>query len=151
MHIFAPPLLDHYFSPNEIKYNDGVRAADEKFSAIFCAILFIFSQLGKKFALFFQLGKKYAFSPLFSFPFNHFFPPTCYLATFLPSRGGVGQTEKYTPLEQRRKKTSEKKKKIIKFFLNLSACWQSDRWKPSAASWSSCTRTLAGSWSSSCV
>ena len=39
--------------------------------------------------LFNQLGKKYAFSYLF----NNFFPPTCYLAIMFE-----GQTVKYTPL-----------------------------------------------------
>ena len=29
---------------------------------------------------FFPIGGKKAFSPLFSFPFNHFFSPTCYFA-----------------------------------------------------------------------
>ena len=40
------------------------------------------------------MGEKYAFSPLFSFPYNHF-PPNLLFAIFLPL---PGQTEKYTPL-----------------------------------------------------
>ena len=46
-----------------------------------------------------HFGKKNTFSSLFSFPFNPFCSPTCYLAIFLPTpRRGVGQTEKiYTP------------------------------------------------------
>ena len=36
------------------------------------------------------------FPPFLSL-FNHFFPPTCYFAIFLPPSPG-GQTEKYTPL-----------------------------------------------------
>ena len=40
-------------------------------------ILWILSQFG---------GKKYAFPPLFSSPFNHFFPPTWYFTISPPNR-----------------------------------------------------------------
>ena len=55
-----------------------VRAAGEKFSGFFWAILYIFSQLGGKYAYFYQLGEKYAFPPFppFFHPlFNQFFFP----------------------------------------------------------------------------
>ena len=35
---------------------------------------------------FFPIGEKIYIYPLFSFPFNHFFPPTCYLAIFFLKR-----------------------------------------------------------------
>ena len=47
IHIFAPPLLDSYFSPK-----------------IFITMRWCASQ-----------AKNYAFPPFFSSPFNHFFPP----------------------------------------------------------------------------
>ena len=37
--MYFPPFLIYIFSPNEIWYNEGVRALDEKFSGRFCAIL----------------------------------------------------------------------------------------------------------------
>ena len=57
IHISAPPptLLDLYFFPNEIHYNEGVHAACEKCQPFFVAILYILR----------QLGKKYAFPPFF--------------------------------------------------------------------------------------
>ena len=35
-----PPLLELYFSPGEIYYNEGVRAAGEKLSAFFCNFVY---------------------------------------------------------------------------------------------------------------
>ena len=50
---------------------------------------------GKNMHTFYHLGGKYAFSLLFSSPFNHFFSPTYNLAIFLPPPppwgGGVKQ------------------------------------------------------------
>ena len=39
-----PPLLIYIFSPTEIYYYKGVRAAGEKFSAFIFVILYILSQ-----------------------------------------------------------------------------------------------------------
>ena len=67
------------------------------FSAFFFAILYILSQLGKKYAYFFPIGEKFAFSSCF-YPFSIiFFPQPVIWPYFPPPRGG-GQTEKYTPL-----------------------------------------------------
>ena len=35
-----PPFLIYIFSPTEINYNEGVRAAGEKFSAFFCNFVY---------------------------------------------------------------------------------------------------------------
>ena len=45
-----PPFLIDIFSPNEISYNEVMRAAGEKIAAFFWAILYILSQLGEKYA-----------------------------------------------------------------------------------------------------
>ena len=75
-----------------------VRGAGEKFSAFFWAILYILSQLGKTYAYFYQWGKKYAFSPLFSSPFQSFFLANMLFGHIFALPGGGGQTEKYKPL-----------------------------------------------------
>ena len=66
----------HIFAPSPF-----FAAAGEKCSVFFLAILYILSQLGKKYAYFLLI----AFSPLF-IPFQSFFPPTCYLAIFKKNR-----------------------------------------------------------------
>ena len=45
--------------------------------------MYIFSQKGKKYAYFLPIGGKICISSPFLSPFNHFFPPTSYLAIFL--------------------------------------------------------------------
>ena len=77
-----PPLLDIYFSPTEIYYNEGVRAAGEQFSAYFSPI-----------------GKRYMHFPLFFLsPFNNFFPQTCFWPYFcLPHRARGSNRKIYTP------------------------------------------------------
>ena len=97
IHIFAhphPPLLIYVSFPTEIYYNDGVRATGEKLSAFFFAILYILSQLGKKYAYFYQLGGK-----------NMHFPPVFYLISIIFSPNlvfGHIPTETYTPLGPRK-------------------------------------------------
>ena len=86
IHIFAPPFWFKFFPKWSLI---------SKFSAFFVQFFF-FSKLGKNMHFFYQLGIKYAFSPLFSFPFNNFFSPTCYFAIFL-SGGGGADRKIYTP------------------------------------------------------
>ena len=67
----------------------------QKIVSIFLFNFVYFKSIGgKNMHTFYQLEKKYAFSPLFSSPFNHFFPPTCYLAR---GAGGGSNRKLYTP------------------------------------------------------
>ena len=70
IHFFAPPspFLIHIFPPKDINNNDVVRAAGEFFFD------FVNFKPIKNIHTFYQLGGKYAFPPLFSSPFHHFFP-----------------------------------------------------------------------------
>jgi len=70
IHFFAPSLLI-FFDLNEISYIEVVRSAGEKLSAFFWAILYILSQLGKKYHMhtFNNRVKNLHFPPFFSSPF----------------------------------------------------------------------------------
>ena len=95
VHISPPPFLIYTFSPTEIDSNEGVRAACEKFSALFCNFVY-FKSIGEKYAYFLPIGEKICISPLF-YPLSIiFFPQPVIFPYFSP--GGGGQTEKYTPL-----------------------------------------------------
>ena len=67
-----PPSWIHIFAPNEVYYNEGLC---EKCSAFFCAILYIFSQLGKKYTYFFPIGEKICIFPPFFYPLSIIFSP----------------------------------------------------------------------------
>ena len=70
----SPPFLIYIFSPNEIYYNEGVRAAVENILAFFLQFC-IFKSIGEKiWILFANWGKNMHSPPPFSSPFNHFFP-----------------------------------------------------------------------------
>ena len=51
-----PPFLIYIFSPNEIYYIEGVRAAGEKFSAFFLGNFVNFKSIGEKYAYFLAIG-----------------------------------------------------------------------------------------------
>ena len=89
---FRPPplFLIYIFSPTKIYYNEWVCTAKKKLSAFFFAILYILSQLGKKYAYFYQLGGK-----------NTHFPRFFYLISIIFSPNHI-PTEKYTPLGPRK-------------------------------------------------
>ena len=96
IHIFAPrPFLIYIFSPNEIWYKEGVRAAGELgelFRLCLCYFVNLLS-IGEKICILFtNWGKNRHFPPFFH-SLSIIFSPTCYLAG-----GGGGQTEKNTPL-----------------------------------------------------
>ena len=88
-------LPDLYFFPLMKFILSGCRCRRRKMFSFFLLFCKFIVNWGKNIHTVYQLGGKYAFSPLFSSPFNHFVPPTCYLAIFLPPND---QTEKYTPL-----------------------------------------------------
>ena len=81
-----PPFLIDIFAPIATCHNDGVRAAGEKCSAFFGQILYILSQLGKKYAYFLPAGEKICISPLFPSPFNNFFPNMLFGHIFASNR-----------------------------------------------------------------
>ena len=80
-----PPFLIYVFSLTDYKEAH----TGEIFSAFFFAILYILS----------QLGKKYAFLPLFLSSFNHFFPQPVIWPYFCPPPpwGGGVNRKIYTP------------------------------------------------------
>ena len=87
---FSPlPFLIYIFSPTEIYYNEGVLPQAKNFETFFSNFVYFKSIGDKIFILFTNMGK-ICIAPLFLSPFNHFFPPICYLAIF---------SEKYTPLQ----------------------------------------------------
>ena len=90
--IFLPsPLLDTYFSPEEIYYID--------YLSLFCNFVNFKSIGGKKCTLLTNWGEKYAFSPLFFHPFSFiFFSQHDIWPYFCPLAPWGSQTEKYTPL-----------------------------------------------------
>ena len=62
----------------------GCTPQAENCQSFLCIFVKKISQLGRKYAYFLPIGKKYAFSTLFSFPFNHFFPQLFIWPYFCP-------------------------------------------------------------------
>ena len=86
-----PPFVDLYFFP-QVKYNEWVRAAGEKFSAFFLLQFCIFQvNWGKNMQTFHQLGKNMHFPPFFHPLSIIFFPQHNILSYFCPPGGGVKQ------------------------------------------------------------
>ena len=83
IHILVPPP---FFSSTEIYYNEGVRAAGEKFE-FFLQFLY-FKSIWEKVTL--PIGGKICISPPFFIPFQSFFSPTCFSPYF-------GVKQKNTP------------------------------------------------------
>ena len=70
-----PPFLIYIFSPKWNKLYWG--GARRRWKCSFFCNFVNFKSIGEKVCILFsvyQLGEKYAFPPLFSSPFNHFFP-----------------------------------------------------------------------------
>ena len=86
-----PPLHDLYFFPNDVNYNEGVRAATKK-NAHFFLLQFCKSIWEIIWILFTNWGKNMHFPPFF-IPFQSFFSPQLVIWPYF-----WGQTEKYTPL-----------------------------------------------------
>ena len=86
-----------------------MRAAGENFQSFFCNFVNLKS-IGEKICILYtNLGGKYAFPPIFSSPFNHFFPQH----DIWPGGGGVKQKNIHTCLPQEEKKLVKKSKTQI--------------------------------------
>ena len=97
IHIFVPPpFLIYIFSPTEIYFIKGVRAAGEKFSAFFCN--FVVKSIGEKICILFtNWGKNMHFPPFF-ISFQSFFSPNLLFGhIFAPAPGWGGDKKIYTP------------------------------------------------------
>ena len=87
-----PPTFWFIFLPHLkcITTSTPSRHRRKMFSIFFCAILYILSQLGKKYTFFLPIGEKICIIPHFFIPFQYFFPPNLLFGHICPPPPGVG-------------------------------------------------------------
>ena len=95
MFLPPPPFWIDTFTPNEILYNEVVRAAGENVQPFFGHFCTFKVNWGKNVHTFTNWGKNMHIPTFFHPFFNNFFPQHVIWPYFRPR---WGQTEKYTPL-----------------------------------------------------